>query len=88
MNANFNLLNENRKAHRKNICVSSKAQWLSQKKKKKTLTATTTITGRREENSNIRIHMVLKQSNKSLCSINNKTFLENQNLCKLYYLHS
>ena len=58
------------------------------KKKKKTLTATTTITGRREENSNIRIHMVLKQSNKSLCSINNKTFLENQNLCKLYYLHS
>ena len=37
MNANFNLLNENRKAHWKNICVSSKAQWLSQKKKKKNL---------------------------------------------------
>ena len=52
MNANFNLLNENRKAHWKNICVSTKTLM--------------TIIGRWDENSDIGIHIVSKQSSKSL----------------------
>ena len=46
-----------------------------------------TITGGKDETLDIGIHILSKQSNKSLCSINNKTFLENRNLYKFYYQH-